>query len=359
MTVEVERRALEELSTGGRILVTRLQYLGDVILTLPAVRAIKDRFPQAAIDYLSRSAGAAVLEGEPAFDRVFRVPEKGEGDLAFWRLVSSLRTRKYTVAVDWYSNSRSALLTWLSGARHRIGGARRVRKYLYTRAVVTPPAIRSAIDHHLYYLKPLGIDGPATRPVLTPSPGELERARERLANCGVKWESTGHVGIHPGGKWEVKRWPVERFAALGRRLAERHGLRVVVITGPGEEPYREALRHGLGPRAFYLPVLPIRETVAVIASLDGMVVNDGGIMHASVAVGTPTIGLFGSSEPDIWFPYESFGPFVSAYEPIECRPCHRHACDHLSCLVRLTPEVVETALVQAMEKAAKERTAGR
>lgn len=359
MTVEIDRRAMEELSNGGRILVTRLQYLGDVILTLPSVRAIKDRFPSAGVDYLSRSVGAAVLEGEPAFDRVFRVPEKGEGDLAFWRLVSSLRKRKYTAAVDWYSNTRSALLTWLSGARIRIGGARRVRKHLYTWPVVTPPGVRSAIDHHMYYLKPLGIHGSATRPVLTPSPGERERARQRLADCGVKWGPTGHVGIHPGGKWEVKRWPVERFAALGRRLAERHGIRVVVIAGPGEESYREALRQELGDRAVYLPVLPIRETVAVIASLDGMVVNDGGIMHASIAVGTPTIGLFGSSEPDIWFPYESFGPFVPAYEPIECRPCHRHTCDHLSCLVRLTPEAIETKLIEAMKTAANERTAGR
>jgi ADP-heptose:LPS heptosyltransferase len=192
-------------------------------------------------------------------------------------------------------------------------------------------------------------------------PGEIERARERLAECGVTRRpgSTRNVGIHPGGKWEVKRWPVESFAALARSLVQRHGLGVVVMVGPGEEAYREALRRALGESAAYLPDMSIREIVAVIASLDGMVANDGGIMHASVAVGTPTVGLFGSSEPDIWFPYESFGPFVPACEPIDCRPCHKHVCDHRSCLVRLTPETVESKLIETMNQAAATGTAGR
>jgi len=166
------------------------------------------------------------------------------------------------------------------------------------------------------------------------------------------------VGFHPGGKWEVKRWPADHFTVLARSLSERRGFRVVVLAGPGEEPHREALRRELGDRAAYLPVLPIRETVAVLSALDGVVVNDGGIMHASVAVDTPTVGIFGSSEADIWFPYGSFGPFAAAYEPIECRPCHLHACGHLSCLRRLAPEAVEAKLVSVLE-AAKTRAAGR
>ncbi len=125
-----------------------------------------------------------------------------------------------------------------------------------------------------------------------------------------------------------------------------------MLIGPGEEAYRDAVRRELGDGAVYLPTLPIRDTVAVLASLDGIVVNDGGIMHASVAVGTPTVGIFGSSEPDIWFPYETVGPFAPAFESIECRPCHPHTCDHLSCLRRLGPETVEAKLVALIDSAA-------
>lgn len=353
MTVDAERRAVDDLSNGGRILVSRLQYLGDVILTLPAVRAIKDHFPGVEIDYLSRSVGAEVLEGEPRLSRVFRVPEKPEGVLAQLRLISALRARRYAAAVDWYSNPRSALLARLSGARLRVGGARRGRSLMYTHPMAAPAAIRSAIDHHLYYLKPLGIEAAATRPVLNPTESERARAAEALAGCGAGPEWGTRVGVHPGGKWEVKRWPVEHFATLAKNLAGRSGFRVVVLAGPGDERYRDALRRELGDRAAYLPVLPIRDTVAVLAALDGMVVNDGGIMHASVAAGTPTVGIFGSSEPDIWFPYESFGPFVPAYQPIECRPCHLHECGHLSCLRRLAPEAVEARITDVLCRAGK------
>ncbi len=76
-------------------------------------------------------------------------------------------------------------------------------------------------------------------------------------------------------------------------------------------------------------------------------------MHVSVAVGTPTVGIFGSSEPDIWFPYEPFGPFAAAYLPIECRPCHQHTCDHLGCLRKLSPELVEAKMADVMNSASK------
>jgi ADP-heptose:LPS heptosyltransferase len=347
----MERRAADELSNGARILVSRLQYLGDVILTLPAVRAIRDRFPRAEVDYLTGAAGAELLEGEPLLSRVFRSPEKSEGFAAQLRLVSALRSRRYAAAIDWYSNPRSALLARLSGARLRVGGARRGRRHLYTHAVAAPAALRSAIDHHLYYLRPLGIETEATRPVLHPTPAEKARAAQALAACGAGPEWGTRVALHPGGKWEVKRWPVKSFAALARGLSERRGFRVVVLSGPLDDAFRDSLRGELGDGAAYLPTLPIRDTAAVLAALDAVVVNDGGVMHAAVAVGTPTVGIFGSGEPDIWFPYETLGPFVAAYEPIECRPCHAHTCGHLSCLRRLSPEAVESEVIGVLGRA--------
>jgi heptosyltransferase-2 len=88
----------------------------------------------------------------------------------------------------------------------------------------------------------------------------------------------------------------------------------------------------------------------VMSLLDGMVVSDGGIMHLSVAVGTPTVGIFGSAEPDIWFPYEKFGPYAPAFVPVECRPCHEHVCPlgHTDCLNLVTPDLVADTLRRVM-----------
>ena len=136
-------------------------------------------------------------------------------------------------------------------------------------------------------------------------------------------------------------------ALYAGRLLSRN-LQLVVMIGPGEERYQSALRDHIGDRAIYLPTLPIRDTAAVIGALDGMVVCDGGIMHVAVAVGTPTVGIFGSAEPDIWFPYEEHGPYAPVWLDIECRPCHSHVCDHLSCLRGLTAEAVEDKLLGVM-----------
>ncbi|UCG52865.1 MAG: glycosyltransferase family 9 protein [Candidatus Latescibacterota bacterium] len=341
-------RAAEELTRGGRVLVSRLQYLGDVILTLPAVYALRDRYPQAEIDYLARDAGADVLSGEPIFSRIFKLPTRQQGRLAMLRFLRDLRQRKYSAVIDLYSNPRSALLTRLTDAALRIGGDRRGRRRLYTHPTRTPSTVRRATDHHLYYLKPLGVSGPASKPSLTISDAERGRALERLREFGIEPGDGPVVGVHPGGKWEVKRWPIPQYAELGRRLADNHGLRLVVFSGPGEGSYQSELRDLLGERAVYLPTLPIRETAALVESLDGIVVCDGGIMHLSVAVGTPTVGIFGSSEPDIWFPYEEFGPYRPIYVPIDCRPCHSHVCSHLSCLLGLTVDAVERKLLDVM-----------
>ncbi|MFQ5511901.1 MAG: glycosyltransferase family 9 protein [Candidatus Krumholzibacteriia bacterium] len=357
MKSQLARDVTRQLDRGGRILVTRLDYLGDVILSLPLVRALQRRFPDAEIDYLTRRQGADVLTGEPGLGRVFRVPEKREGTGAMIRLIRGLRRRRYGAAIDLYSNPRSAVLCRLSGARLRIGGARRIRRHLYTHALRVPAAVRAATEHHLFFGKCLGVEAGAEKPNLTISESEIEKAGAVLASLGCG-DRRPLVGIHPGGKWEVKRWPGDRFTSLAERLIER-GCRVAVFCGPGEQDYRDAMRGRLGERAAYVPSLGVRETAAVIHELDGIVVCDGGIMHVSVAVGTPTVGIFGSSEPDVWFPYERYGPYTPAWVPVACRPCHSHFCDHLSCLNYLSVEAVERKLDSVLDGASTHPTASR
>ena len=344
MRTRLEERVVSELEAGGRILVSRLQYLGDVILTLPMVGLLRERFPSAKIDYLARGEAADILVGERMFDRVFRMPDDGDGLRSTWLQLRELRDRKYSLAIDLYSNPRSAIALRLSGATMRVGEARRVRGRLYTHRLRVPDRIRTATRFHIEHIKPLGIDGPESKPSLTMSAVERERALSTLRQIGVDLDAPV-VGIHPGGKWEVKRWPVDYFASLAERMIDGYGMQILVMHGPGEEVYRDQLAAQVEDRARYLPTLPIRHTAAIIEALDAVVVNDGGIMHVAVAVGTPTVGVFGSSEPDVWFPYEAYGPYVPAYVPITCRPCHSHVCSHISCLRKVTADMVEQKLL--------------
>jgi len=337
--VTAQRRPLE-LRSGDRVLVTRLDYLGDVVLSLPLVDAILAAHPGVEVDYLARRPGSDLLSGDARFARVFTVER---GAAASLRLVAQLRRRHYRAVIDLYSNPRSAWLSWFSGARIRIGSDRRGRRHLYTHPMRVDPSVRAATRHHLAFAAPLGIGGEAGRPSLAISDDEGAAARETLAGAGVAHGgAVPVVGVHPGGKWSVKRWPTESFARLVVLLRERLRAHAVVFTGPGEARHTEALARALGGDVSVLPEVGVRRLAAVMRELDAVVACDGGAMHVAVAVGTPTVGIFGSSEPEVWFPYEAFGAFRAAVVPLPCRPCHRHECPlgHTDCLRTLRAEDV-------------------
>ncbi len=332
-------------SSRDRILVTRLNYLGDVVLSLPLVDALRGRFPGVEIDYLTRRPGADLLAPDARISRVLAL-EPGTGWLG---LVRTMRSRRYRAAIDLYSNPRSAWLTWASGAPLRIGGDRRGRRHLYTHPVSVPASVRRVTDIFLRYGAPLGLEGAAGKPRLEFGAAELERAGAVLDSLGISGGPV--IGVHPGGKWSVKRWHTAGFAELISILRRDAGAVVLVFTGPGEEDATDSLRRIAGGEAIYAPVMGVRELAAVIARLDAMVACDGGVMHVSAAAGTPTVGIFGSSEPDIWFPYTGAGPYEAAYIDVECRPCHRHECPlgHTRCLNELTAQAVTERVMRVLD----------
>lgn len=344
------------LRSGDRLLVTRLDYLGDVVLSLPLIDAIRSHAPGVEIDYLTRRPAADLLSPDPRFANVFALDEGARATLS---LIRALRSRAYRAVIDLYSNPRSAWLAWWTGAPVRVGGNRRGRRHLYTHPIVVPRDVRRVTDVFLRYGAPLGIPtGRASKPALGVAPAEAAAADAWLANAGVS-PRRPRVGIHPGGKWPVKRWPTEKFAELIEALRNQVGAEVVVFTGPGEAEATERVRARVADGAPFFPVLPIRTLAAVISRLDAMVACDGGVMHVAAAVGAPTVGIFGSSEPAVWFPYENHGPYRAAHIDVECRPCHRHECPlgHTRCLNELSAERVVRDVRAVMELAREARPA--
>ncbi|MBI4721039.1 MAG: glycosyltransferase family 9 protein, partial [Chitinivibrionia bacterium] len=309
--------------------------------------------------YLAKPPAADLLAGEPCIANIHAL--SGDGFAETLKLVRALRRRRYALAVDLLANPRSALLTRLSGASVRVGGARRIRRHLYTHQVSVPPDIRAATGFHAHHLEAIGMEAAERKPSLTMAPEERAWADEFLASLGAQGGKNPaiRIGIHPGGPWEVKRWPAPYFARLARALRRKLGARIFVIAGPGEEQHVENLKAHLETDVVFVPLLPVRRAAALISRLDCMIVGDGGIMHVSVAVDTPTVGIFGGSEPDIWFPYERYGPYRAAVYPIECRPCHSHTCEHLSCLRELSVEKVEKLVFAAIEERSAARNHGR
>jgi ADP-heptose:LPS heptosyltransferase len=315
-----------------RVLVTRLRRIGDAILALPTLDALRDAFPDCSIDFLAEADPAQAALHHPAVDRVLVLDRTLHQILpATPRLLWRLRERRYDWVIDLYGNPRSAALAAWTGARVRVGPARRGRRRLYTHPIPPTSEPLSAIEHHLRALEILGLSPRVRAPHVTLT--EEERADGRALLDGALPPGASRVGLHPGNRWPAKRWPEERFGALARAL-ERRGIRVVVLGGPGEEDV--ARRVAAGARgsqdAPVIAGLELRRSWSLIAALDALVTVDGSPAHAGPAVGTPTVGILGPTEPEIWFPYRASDGHQLLAREIWCRPCHRHECARMDCL---------------------------
>src|SRR6185503_646817 len=216
-----------------RVLVTRLRRIGDAILSLPVLDALRAAFPDVLVDFLAEEGPAQAAVGHPAVDRVLVLDRTLSSILpASPGLLWSLRRARYDWVIDLYGNPRSAALAAWTGARVRVGPARRGRRRLYTHPVPPSGESLSAVDHHLRSLRVLGLSPRRVPPRIGLSEAERREGRARLD--AVLPPGPPRVGIHPGNRWPSKRWPEERFVALARAVP-RLGARAVVMAGPGEE----------------------------------------------------------------------------------------------------------------------------
>jgi ADP-heptose:LPS heptosyltransferase len=286
-----------------RLLVTRLKFLGDVVLSTPVLEALREHFPEARIDYLASAPHAQVLRGHPCVDHLFELPARPSiADMA--RMVARLREGP---AIDWafdlWSGPRSAILVRLSGARQRVGLNRGVRARLFQHRREDPTEHPSAIRCHLDRLVPLLGQMPEARaPRLGRDAGRTATILRRH-----DLEERAFTLVHPGSTWPDKAWPRERWPVLIERMDRSRFGDPVIVTPPGEEETARWIASEASCRR--VPVLQIPEIMDLLPAARSFVGNDGGVLHMAVAYRVPSVGLFGPTDPRIWFPYEDLGPY--------------------------------------------------
>jgi ADP-heptose:LPS heptosyltransferase len=325
-----------------RVLVTRLRYLGDIIISTPVISALRKCFPDAEIYYLAEAPYVSLLRDHPDLDGII-VAEKGLAGTI--RTIIRLRRMSFSAAVDLFYNPRSANILYLSGIPVRIGGSRRWRARLYTRNFEVPSGTRSAVMHHLSAIEPLGCRVEEALPAVHIGRDAGEYGAGIIDELKGEETDTRVIAVHPGGTWPSKRWPPSSYIELTRRLRAELGCVVALVTGPGEEDTTSAISSAAGNGVHALPVRDIVPLAGIISACDAVIANDGGIMHLAVALGRPTVGIFGPTEPEIWFPYEGKGPFGLVTHRVDCSPCHLHHCDDMRCLYNIpTDEVISKLL---------------
>ncbi len=323
------------------VLVSRLRFMGDVILTIPLVRAIRKNRPDIHITYLAESPYHSLLENHPDVNTILSYDPNSL--ISQIRVLRQMMKTHFDLSIDLFGNPRSAWFSFLSGARYRIGGDFRGRKLFYTHRIRDDGKSKSAIRFHLQYLKPLGIAEIVSDPALFLTEEEIHWGEKYLQEQGYDLKKR-IIGIHPAASWPAKRWLPERFGELGKRLIEKYQAQLFFTMGPREEALVTSVIQNCGYQANDPKLLSIRQLASILSQFDLFIANDCGPMHLAPAVGTRTIGIFGPGEPEIWFPYSKEKGHRVVHKEVDCSRCHRDFCDDMRCMKAITVEDVLQAV---------------
>ncbi len=334
-----------------KILVSRLKFIGDIVLTTPVIDSLREKFPDSEIHYLGDKEGVALLENNPALDRIIPYDFNSPSATEQVKVSMALRRQKYDVAIDLFGNPRSALVIFLSGARMRIGGAFGWRRRTFTHPMLIRERL-TAVMFHLKYLQPLGIEAEPRPTKIFLDAAEIAEARRELLAQGLD-AGKPLVGLHIGATWPAKVWPAKNFARLTDLVTEWLGVQVLVTRGPKDGNYFEEFKGAVRSRFMDFAPGGLRKLAAALSCCDVYVSNDAAPMHISAAVGTPTVGIFGPGEPDIWFPYDRRDGHVALKKDIDC--CHRDFCDlagddYMRCMKLIRPEEVYETVEQILKE---------
>jgi heptosyltransferase-2 len=335
-----------------RILVRATNWVGDAVMTLPALAALHAACPSAQIEVLARPWAKAVYAAQPGVSRVLAYEQDGRhaGAGGLLRLARELRARRYDWAVLWQNAFEAALIAWLARIPLRLGYARDGRGFLLTHPARLTPGLKQVHEtsYYLYILRQAGLlpaDPPAqgVQPKLHLRQEDRDWAEKFLAAKGLAGARL--LGLAPGAAFgPAKMWPAERFAAAARELGGRFEA-VLLFGSQGEAKACAEVAAGLeGIAALNLAgATELGQALALLERADLFITNDSGLMHAAAALGRPTVAVFGSTNPVTTRP---LGPRVALVRGrASCAPCLKPECveGDLRCFTSVEPGRVTDA----------------
>ncbi len=343
-----------------KIAVFLPNWIGDVVMATPALRALHEQFnSQAELIGVMRPYVGEVLAGTKWFDRhLFYDPRAKDRNLRSWTLVKKLRQQQIDVALLMPNSTRTGILAWLSGARRRIGYAHNGRGPLLTdrprlptrwgRYVPTP-----MLDRYLDLVKLLGCEATSIHTELATTPTDEHRADEAWQRLDLP-PGGEVVTLNSGGAYgAAKSWPAEYFAELARRIARQRGLSVLILCGPAERELAAQialLANDRNVKSLADQPLSIGLSKAVVRRSRLMVSTDSGPRHFAAAFDVPVITIYGPTH--IEWGDTHYPRAVHINKSVPCGPCMKRVCPlgHHRCMREITVERVYRAVVEQLDR---------
>jgi heptosyltransferase-1 len=341
---------------GARILFIRLSSLGDLILTLPTLKAIKKRYPDARVTWLVQDSLQDVLSGNPYLDEIlpldllsvtdkYATPQTWlRGGYRFFRNLGKayriFRKRKFDVVLEFQALFKSGIFASLNRGAERYGfkNARELSHLFLNHPIFVRDKSRHAVENYLQFARHFGCPIEEVEfPIYIP-PEDERYIEQLLRREGIK-PGDFTVFVSATARWRSKFWDQGAFARLCDELVRRYGAKLIFSGLPSEAGYLQGIREMMREDALIMAGrTTIKQFLALIKHSRLYVGVDSGSMHAAAAFRVPAIALFGPSNPRWIGPYGQEHGIVKVDLP--CAPCNKRDCSHRSCMLRITPEMV-------------------
>lgn len=326
-----------------KILVIQFYQIGDVLLTTPLVKVLKKEFPNAKIHFCCNKLPSNILQNNPNVDKIIINTPKSNEILKSLKFYLSFRKEKYDIVIDTLGTNGSAALSFLTGAKYRIGWNLRIRKMAYN---IVMPRIGNcyAAKAKLEILKKIiNKDYDDAKP-------EIYLTDDDYIKVNIFWEENNFndddfiVVISPYSRRAARRWLPEYFAQLANMLIEKYQAKIIIQYGPGEEDYINKIKEQIKYQVYLDPKTNLRELSALLKKSKLFIGNDNGPKHLAVAVGTPTITIYGPTDPINW-EYPNPNHIFLQDDNLNCIKCGSRICpkqqdENMLCMKNIKPEDV-------------------
>jgi len=340
-------------SSPERFLIISTTGIGDTLWGTPAIRALKETYPECYISVLTNPAGLELLDGNPHIDNISVFSKGISGLISLPGLLRSLRKQKIEVAFIFHASDRIIWpVAFLTGAGKIIGiqGNSKELDFILTNPVKLNSGIHG-IESRLSLVKQVSAVTEDKAIEIFIKEEEKADAERLLSGKGIP-EGSLVIGFHPGAQKVYKCWPSEKFIELGRSLVKNLECRIVVTGNNDEKELADMISANIQGSVSLAGDRSLRQTASLIGKINVFITNDTGPMHIALALKTPVIALFSPTDPGLCGPYKAKGKYIVISKPLTCTPCIGKSCANPECMGQIdVDEVMES--VESLLKGGK------
>ena len=340
-----------DLSAIKKVLLVRLRRIGDVVMTTPAITALRKGLPSAHISYVVEIPYRELIEGNPHVDSTIVLP-RPLGTRNFLNTVRALRKERFDAAIDFHGGPTASLITLLSGADKKIGYRIKYKSFFYDISLLRSLETGHihSVENHIQLVKALGIEVPSYPPLLLPESSESEKKKIHMFFSEKRFGMSKAIVIHVGAGNEFREWGIDNWAELVATLVERKDAKIVLIGAPEDKEKAGQILNRHPASVFSLAgKLNLKELKELIVNASLYIGPDSGPMHIAASTPTPIVALFGPNLSAYNAPWQAKATIIE--KEWDCRPCDQRHCipGDYRCMRTIEPGEVYAACIPFLD----------